>query len=315
MRLYFGSYFSLPSLARKMPSSISGTNLAGSFTNFFTVSPPTIEFLVLARRAIGDAELRAKVVHHRRDGDDAWIGRVFAAVARELLAAAFRDPRLGALDRVVRDGRCELQHLARVRVRLGGVLVHQVTNRDQRVEQRLVAELRAAALLNALDGGRQHPVEVVERDRRAIFRQRARAHESRAPDRARAAADVLRDQHADLEQQPADRAVVERLPFLLDGAETRGQRNAEVGVAGVRVELAEVLLVLERGRGDRFDRSFDVRQGDFLHLFLLPSRGRIDHAARCAPMALRSFSVTRTFGGLPSSGTTLPAPWKSSSFV
>src|SRR6185503_21179281 len=86
---------------------------------------PRGAFLVLARRAISDAELRAKVVHHRRDRDDARIGRVLAAIARELLAAALRNPRLRALDRVVRDGRCELQYFARVRIRLSGVLVHE----------------------------------------------------------------------------------------------------------------------------------------------------------------------------------------------
>jgi len=62
------------------------------------------------------------------------------------------------------------EHVAWIRVRLAGVLMHEVANRDQRVEQRLVAELRAAALLDALDRRREHLVEIVERDRRAILR-------------------------------------------------------------------------------------------------------------------------------------------------
>src|SRR6185503_20915581 len=107
---------------------------------------PRGAFLVLARRAISDAELRAKVVHHRRDRDDARIGRVLAAIARELLAAALRNPRLRALDRFVRDGGCLHEHVAWIRVRLAGMLVHEVANRDQRIEQCLVAELGAAAL-------------------------------------------------------------------------------------------------------------------------------------------------------------------------
>ena len=57
------------------------------------------------------------------------------------------------------------QHLACVGVRLARVLVHDVADRDQRVEQRLVAELRAAALLDSLDGRRQHLVEILERER------------------------------------------------------------------------------------------------------------------------------------------------------
>src|SRR5262252_1398274 len=102
MMLYFGSYLSLPGFASAMPSSISGTNFAGSLTNFFIVVPPVgvIRSVSLARRL--HAELRADVVQHRRDCDDAGIRRVRAAVARELLTAALRDPRLRALDRVVR---------------------------------------------------------------------------------------------------------------------------------------------------------------------------------------------------------------------
>ena len=57
----------------------------------------------------------------------------------------------------------------------------------------------------------------------------------------------------------------------LDDAEARRERHAEVGVAGEGVELAEVLLVLERRGGDGLDRRLDVRQGDFFHLFLLAS--------------------------------------------
>src|SRR5262245_7235666 len=140
MMLYFGSYLSVSGFASAMPSSISGTNLAGSLTNFFIVSPPFGFSVSLARRARLDAELLADVVHHRRDGDDAGIGRVRTALARELLAAALRDPGLRALDRVVRDLRGLLEQLALVHV-LAHVLVHEVADRDQRVEQRLVAEL------------------------------------------------------------------------------------------------------------------------------------------------------------------------------
>ena len=39
IRLYSGTYFSLPGLASWIPLSISGTNCCGSLTNFFTVSP------------------------------------------------------------------------------------------------------------------------------------------------------------------------------------------------------------------------------------------------------------------------------------
>ena len=207
-----------------------------------------------------------------------------------------------ALDRVVRDFGRALQNLARIRIRVGGVLVNDVANRDERVEQRLVAELRAAALLNTFDARREHLVEILERNARTVLRECAGTHEPRAPDRARAAADVLRDDHADLEQEAADRAAVELVPFLLDRAEARRQRDAEIGVAGVRIELAEVLLVLECGSRDGFDRCFYVRQGDFFHLMLRMLRRRSNDYAPA--MASRSFSVTSTFGASPSSGTT-----------
>src|SRR5690348_13927205 len=126
MRLYFGSYLSLPSFARRMPSSISGTNLAGSLTNFFMDVPPSVDGSVgfLARRR--NADRGADIVHHRRDRDDAGIGRADAALARELLAPAFRDEALGELDCLIRYLRSLLQHEARIGVRLAGLLVDDV---------------------------------------------------------------------------------------------------------------------------------------------------------------------------------------------
>ena len=82
---------------------------------------------------------------------------------------------------------------------------------------------------------------------------------------------LLRDDHADLEQEVADRAAVEVLPILLDHAEARRERYAEVGVAGERVELAEVLLVAQRRGRNGLDRRLDVCQRDFRFHFFFSS--------------------------------------------
>src|SRR5690606_19161305 len=79
------------------------------------------------------------------------------------------------------------------------------------------------------------------------------------------------------------------------------------------VELRKVLLVAQRRLRDRFDRALDVGQRDLFHVFV--SSPPALQAALCAASACRSFSVTRTFGGSPSSGTTLTASVKSSSIV
>ena len=49
IRLYSGTYLSLPGLASAMPLSISGTNCCGSLTNFF-ISPPPAAFGVASPR-------------------------------------------------------------------------------------------------------------------------------------------------------------------------------------------------------------------------------------------------------------------------
>src|SRR5690606_12284584 len=132
---------------------ISAQKLAGSLTNFFMSGLP-IGWLVLSVARLAcrlDADRLADVVHHRSDRGDAGIRRGDAALARVRLPAASRDPVLRALDGLRRDGRGLAEHLAQVRVRLAVVLLDLVAHGDQRVEQRLVAFDRAAALLDALD--------------------------------------------------------------------------------------------------------------------------------------------------------------------
>src|SRR5690606_27977923 len=116
--------------------------------------------------------------------------RADAALARERLPAALRDPVARALDRVGRNGGGFGQHLRGIGVVSAGVFFDLVAHRYQRVQQRLVAGHGTAALLNAFDARRQHLLEVVERDAALVARQGTRAHEAGAPDRPRAAAYV-----------------------------------------------------------------------------------------------------------------------------
>src|SRR5690606_35264908 len=128
------------------------------------------------------------------------------------------------------------------------------------------------------------------------------------PDRTRAAADVLGDQHRDLEQHRADVGLGDLVPFLVDHAEAGGQRRSEVAVAGEAVEVREVVLVLEHRRARGPDRALDLRLRNFRHSIL-------PQAAVAAASSPSSASLTLTFGSSPRSGTTLTAPVKSSSTV
>ena len=130
---------------------------------------------------------------------------------RELLAPALGDELAVRSIASFGDLRRMLQHVSARRVAGSAACsLIDVAHRDQRVEQGLVAELGAAACLDALDRRAEHFGQVLQRDRGLVLAELARLHEARAPDRARAAADVLGDDHGDLEQHRADGALVDR---------------------------------------------------------------------------------------------------------
>src|SRR5690554_2413180 len=301
-------------LARAMPFMNSGTKFAGSLTNFFIGSVLSVEVKSGSgfgdfghARGACDAEVLAPVVQNGGDGDDARIGRVRAALANLAGAAAMSNQVARVVDRplgCVGGIAQRSAELAAARRMLLQLLVH----RDQRVEQGLVAQLGAAAGLDALDRRTEHVGQVLQRDRGLALRQHRRLHEAGAPDRARAAAHVLGHQHRDLQQHRADVGLRNLVPFLVDDPETGRQRGAEVAVAGETVEVREVVFVLEHGGARRLDRALDLLLGNISHWFL-------PQAAVAAASSPRSASVTLTLGSSPSSGTTLTAPVKSSSTV
>ena len=135
-----------------------------------------------------------------------------------------------------------------------------VDRRDQRVEQRLVAEVGVAALLDALDRGAQRGDRRPRRSARRCRQARARAQERRAPDRPRGAADALGQHDRGLLEQAAGVVVLQRVPVAQDDLEAARERVAEVAVADDRVELAEVRLVVDRRLGDRPDDQLGLAQ-------------------------------------------------------
>ena len=202
-----------------MPSSISGTNFAGSLTNFFIVVPPGWSCLI-NRALVGACTPNLAQMSFSIVAIATMPGSGVFALRSPVNCCRPRFATHGVVRSIASFAVCVAcaKHVARIGV-LGRAVAHDVADRNHGVEQRLVAQLRAAAFLDSLDGRREHLVEILERDARAVLAQRSGAHEARAPDRSGAAADVLRDDHADLQQERADRASVEILPILLDDAE------------------------------------------------------------------------------------------------
>src|SRR5690606_18155644 len=115
------------------------------------------------RRRPLDSVFLAPVLQDRGNGNDAWIGRVGASFTNLASTTAMRDQSAGLIDRVVGDLRGVLERGRGIAARR--VLRQLLMHRDQRVEQRLVAALGAAASLDTLDGGAEHVGQLLQRDR------------------------------------------------------------------------------------------------------------------------------------------------------
>src|SRR5262249_11801504 len=121
-----------------------------------------------------------------------------------------------------------------------------------------VAEVRVAALLDALDRGAHRGDDVVAG--RLGPERPAGAQERGAPDRPRGAADALGEHDRGLLEQRARVGVAELVPVAEHDLEAARERVAEVAVADDRVELAEVGLVVDRRLGDRPDDELGLTQ-------------------------------------------------------
>src|SRR6478672_11152132 len=256
IRLYSGTYLSLPGLASSMPKSISGTNCCGSLTNFFIAVPLLVDWfpapLGLDRSGgfqLGPPPCRADGLEHHGDADRAGVHGVAAAIAGVRRPPALGEHalrRLGALAR--RDGRA----FQRGRGALAERRLERVDRRDERVEQRLVAEVEVA----------QHDLEAAR------------------------------------------------------------ERVAEVAVADDRIEVAEVLLVVDRGLGDRPDDQLGRGHRRVGHTASFWGRGSPRHASRSASVtwspgraAPRLASTRAGSPGSPRLETTRTASLMSSSAV
>src|SRR5690606_22420090 len=238
-------------LAAITPAMNSGTKFSGLLTNFFMDCPLVlysvsgvlaVEFGRLGRPF--HTEIVAPVLQDGGDGDNARIGRIRAARADLAGAAAMGHEGAGGVDRLVRGvgGRGQ----SRLAVARCSMLLQRLMHRDQRVDQGLVAQLGAAAGHYAFDRIAEHVGKVGEADGGLAFRRHAGLHEARAPDRAGRSANMLRAKHGKLQQLGADIAFDLR-QFGLDDLEARGQRSAEVAVAGEPVEVGKIHLVANGG--------------------------------------------------------------------
>src|SRR6478736_2980770 len=325
IRLYSGTYLSLPGLASSMPKSISGTNCCGSLTNFFIAVPLLVDWfpapLGLDRSGgfqLGPPPCRADGLEHHGDADRAGVHGVAAAIAGVRRPPALGEHalrRLGALAR--RDGRA----FQRGRGALAERRLERVDRRDERVEQRLVAEVGVATLLDAVDRGaqgRDHIVGARIRHREL----RAGAQERGAPDGPRGPSDPLREDQGGLLQQAARVLVLEVVEVAQHDLEAARERVAEVPVADDRVEVAEVLLVVDRGLGDRPDDQLRPGHRRVAHTASFCGRGSPRHASRSASVtwspgraALRLASTRAGSPGSPRLETTRTASLMSSSAV
>src|ERR1700691_681030 len=147
MRLYSGTYLSVPELASAMPLSISGTNSLGLLTNFFTSLPPLVSHCSAAL-----CPLVGKRLEHDRYRDAARVQRPDAPLAGISGTAALGQHRPGCLGLRPRRDRCRPERLGRA-LPLAHLLLDRVHRGHKRVEQGLVAYIGLAARLDPLDRG------------------------------------------------------------------------------------------------------------------------------------------------------------------
>ena len=130
-----------------------------------------------------------------------------------------------------------------------------------RVEHRLLALVRLAAHLDALDARLEGRREFLRVDVRLTLERAARLHERRAVERAGGATDVRNERHADALEDGAEVLVCELRQLLLDGREAAREVDAVVAVADGIVELREEFLLLLHALGDRLH--------DFYHFLVV----------------------------------------------
>src|SRR3954454_24594122 len=265
MRLYSGTYLSLPGLASSTPLSISGTNCWGSLTNFFTTSPLVV--CAAARARSGPFQFRllpgpAYGLEHHRDADGARINRVATPLARVGRAPALGEHALRRLRRLAGSGGRARQRVWRA---LSECRLELVDRGYERVQQRLVPEVAVPALLDAFDGRSQRRDHVRAGWVRGRRQRAAGTQEGGPPDRARGPADALAEHDRGLLEQAAGVLVAELVPVSEDDLEAARERVAEVPVTDNGVQLAEVGLVVDGGLGDGPDDQLGPAQRRVAH--------------------------------------------------
>src|SRR5580700_201120 len=255
IRLYSGTYLSVSGLASAMPLSISGTNWRGSLTNFFICH--SLRILRAGRAALPFVGQR---LEHHCDGDRASVERADAPLAGVAGPPAHGLHGPGCLGPLPGRAGRGAQDVCRGMPK-PNLLLDRVDGRYQRVQQRLVADIGAAAGLDAPDGRPQHRDDLLGLHLGRRARRRARAQERGAPERPGRAADPAGDDDRDLLQERADVRAVEGVPVPQHQLEPARHGVAEVAVTDDGVQVTEVLLVGHGCLRDREDDDLNVAEG------------------------------------------------------
>src|SRR5580704_288342 len=218
MRLYSGTYLRVSGLASAMPLSISGTNCWGSLTNFFIC-----HYLRFCGPVVSVPPLIGKCFEHHCDGDCASVERADAALAGIAGPSPHGLHGPGGLGPFARGVSGRPKRGYRV-VAQADPLLERVDGRHDRIEQGLVANVGAAASLDAVGRSAKHRHDLVGWKLGYGTRGRAGPQEGGAPDRARGPADTAGDDDGDLLQERADVGPVEAVPVLQDQLETASHR-------------------------------------------------------------------------------------------
>ena len=204
-------------------------------------------------------------LEHDRDADGPGVEGPDAALARVGGPAALGEHRPGGLRRLLGGLGRRRASAAPAVVARAQALLQDVDRGHERVEQRLVADVGLAALLDALDRGPQHGHDLVGADPVRAARGAPGAQEGRAPDGPRGAADAAGDDHRHLPQEGRDVRPVEVVPVGEHDLEAARERVPEVAVAHHRVELAEVRLVVDGRLGHRPHHQLDLLEARLRH--------------------------------------------------
>ena len=157
------------------------------------------------RNCFGSAANLVKLVgycgKHHRNGYDSGIQRADRAVTSVRLPTPLRWPMTSSFDRSGGDLGGGLKCRLQVVLSVAGEFIDFIQRRDDRIKQRLIADLRAATSHHPLDGGSSHFDEVSRCKFCFAFRFQAGLKKRRAPNGSGRAARMRCEYRAHLDKE------------------------------------------------------------------------------------------------------------------